>query len=297
MPISDSFEAQFSVRYEDYGGATGSSLDPKLAVRWQMLPSVGLRGSVGTTFRGPTLNQTVADNSSNSLQFVAQTGAFKRIDTKGDPNLDPEQATTLNIGLLIDHDGLLSDSDNLFVTVDYWSYDFEKPLVTEPYTAVLAAACPGGPTDPCNASSPYFDRLTFGGGPTVPADVEIIDIDIINGPDIKTDGIDFTARYSIGLGPGLFSLGASGTRILGYEIDAWELGGAYDALGRLNYTTSLARALVKWKVQGFLNYAWGPLNLRYGLNYLDDYVDGATPIESLVTHDPAPQLQPHAGAS
>ena len=87
------------------------------------------------------------------------------------------------------------------------------------------------------------------------------------------------------MGPGLFSLGASGTRILGYEIDAWELGGAYDALGRLNYTTSLARALVKWKVQGFLNYAWGPLNLRYGLNYLDDYVDGATPIESLVTHD------------
>ena len=289
LPVSDAVEAQFSLRFEDYAGATGSSLDPKLAVRWQLLPSLGLRGSVGTTFRGPTLNQTVADNSSNSLQFVDQTGAFKRIDTKGNPKLDPEQATTFNVGLLIDHDGLLTGGDNLFVTLDYWSYDFEKPLVTEPYNAVLAAACPGGPTDPCNAASPYFGRLTFGGGPTVAADVEIIDINIINGPDIKTDGIDFTARYGIGVGPGWFSLGASGTRILGYDIDAWELGDAYDALGRLNYTTSLARTLVKWKVQGFLNYAWGPLNLRYGLNYVDDYVDadedGETPIKSLVTHE------------
>ena len=289
LPVSDSLEAQLSLRFEDYGGATGSSLDPKLALRWQLLPSVGLRGSIGTTFRGPTLNQIVADNSSNSLQYVDQTGAFKRIDTKGNPDLEPEQATTLNIGLLIDQDGLLTSSDNLFVTVDYWSYDFEKPLVTEPFAAVLGAACPGGPTDPCNASSPYFDRLTFG-GPAVAADVEIIDINIINGPDIKTDGVDFTARYSIGLGPGLFSIGASGTRILGYEIDAWELGDAYDALGRLNYNTSLARSLVEWKVQGFLNYAWGALNLRYGLNYVDDYVhrdhtDSERPIKSLVTHD------------
>ena len=285
LPVSDALEAQFSVRFEDYGSATGASLDPKLAVRWQLLPSVGLRGSVGTTFRGPTLNQIVADNSSNSLQFVAQTGAFKRIDTKGNANLDPEQATTFNIGLLLNRDGLLTDDDNLFVTVDYWSFDFEKPLVTEPYTAVLAAACPAGPTDPCDAASPYFDRLTFGGGSTVAADVEIIDINIINGPDIKTDGIDFTGRYSIGLGPGLFSFGASGTRILGYNIDAWQLGGAYDALGRLNYTTSLARTLVEWKVRGFVNYAQGALNLRYGLNYVDDYVDGEVEIDSQVTHD------------
>ena len=56
LPVADSVEAQLSVRFEDYGGATGSSVDPKLAIRWQALPSIGMRASVGTTFRGPTLN-------------------------------------------------------------------------------------------------------------------------------------------------------------------------------------------------------------------------------------------------
>ncbi len=286
IPLTETMEAQLSLRYEDYGGSTGSSLDPKVAVRWQMLPSIGLRASVGTTFRGPTLNQIVASASSNTLQFVGATGAFKRIDTQGNPDLEPEEATTFNVGLLIDHDGLVADGDNLFITVDYWSYDFKKPLVTEPFNSVLAAACPGGPADPCDTTSPYFQRLTFGGNPAS-ADLEIIDVKIINGPDIETDGIDFTARYAIPAGPGLASLGVSGTRILSYDISAWELGGEYDALGNMNYETSLARTLVKWKARGFLNYAWGPLNLRYMLNFTDGYESGAVPfkVKSHDTHD------------
>ena len=96
----------------------------------------------------------------------------------------------------MDHDGLIGEADNLFITVDYWSYDFKKPLVTEPFGAVVAAACPGGATAPCDTASPYFSRLTFGGNPAA-ANLEIIDIQIINGPDTETDGIDFTARYSM----------------------------------------------------------------------------------------------------
>ncbi|MCZ0942746.1 MAG: TonB-dependent receptor [Gammaproteobacteria bacterium] len=288
--LAETVEAQLSVRYEDYGGSAGSSLDPKLALRWQIAPSIGVRASVGTTFRGPTLNQIVASASSNSLQFVGQTGAFKRVDTQGNPDLDPEEATTFNVGLLVDHDGLIGDNDNLFITVDYWSYDFKKPLVTEPFGAVLAAACSGGPTDPCDPASPYFSRLTFGGNAAA-ANLEIIDIKIINGPDTETDGIDFTARYSMPVGPGIASVGVTGTRILNYDIDSWVLGDAYDALGRYNYGTSLARTLAKWKGRGLVNYAIGPMNLRYNLNYIDGYDDlggnpsGVTYIKSHMTHD------------
>ena len=284
LPLASTLEAQLSLRYENYGGATGASVDPKVALRWQALPSVGFRASLGTTFRGPTLNQTVADDSSNSLQYVGATGAFKRIDTKGNPDLEPEEAVTVNVGLLVDHDGLLLDGDNVFVTLDYWSYDFEKPLVTEPFNAVLAAACPGAATASCDTSSAYFERLSFGGSPAA-ANLEIIDVNIINGPDIKTEGVDLTARYDLPVGPALVTLGLTGTRILSYEIDAWVLGGAYDALGGLNYTTSLARTLVEWKGSGYLNVALGPVNARYRANYVDEYTDGTTPIEDLVTHD------------
>ena len=69
------------------------------------------------------------------------------------------------------------------------------------------------------------------------------------------------------------------------------LGGAYDALGRYNYGTSLARTLAKWKGRGIVNYALGPMNVRYNLNYIDGYDDlagnpsGVTHIKSHMTHD------------
>ena len=289
VPLGERVESQLSLRYEDYGGTTGGSLDPKLAVRWQALDSVALRASVGTTFRGPTLNQTVAANSSNSLQFVGVTGAFKRIDTKGNPDLAPEEATTFNVGLLVDHDELIASGDNLFVTVDYWSYDFEKPLVTEPFNDVLARACPGGAAAPCDTASPYFDRLTFGGNPTA-TDVEIIDINIVNGPDIKTDGVDFTVRYSLPLAGGELSARVTGTNVLSFDIAAWELGSARDALGRLNYNTSLARTTTEWKGRGHLNYRFGLVNVRYVANYIGAYDHGDAAgadleVESQLTHE------------
>ena len=293
LPFSDVLEGTLALRHEEYGGNTGASTDPKIALKWQVTPSVGVRGSFGTTFRGPTLNQTVSTNSSNSLEFVSQTGAFKRVDTRGNPNLEPEEATTINAGLLVDRDGLLTPSDNLFVTVDYWSYDFQDPLVKEPFGNVLALACTTGPCDP---SSPYFDRLVFGGPPAA-GNVEIINVDLVNGPDIETDGVDFTVRYGIEAGPGYLSLALAGTRITSYDIGAWEFGGKYDALGRLNYQTSLARTLAEWKGRVSANYAWGALNARWVVNGVDEYdylmqgfldsegrtIEGVVP--SHVTHD------------
>ena len=279
LPFFSFFEGQLSLRYEDYGGATGASLDPKAAIRVQVPRGPGLRASIGTTFRGPTLNQTVADDSSNSLQYIGQTGAFKRVDTKGNPDLEPEEARTVNVGLFLDQD---YGRHNVLVTLDYWWYDFEKPLVTEPYTAVLATAC----NPDCDPSGPYFDRLTFGGPPSA-TNLEIIDINIVNGPDIKTDGIDFTARYEFPVGAAIGTIGVTGTRILGYDIGAWVLGGAYDALGSMNYGTSLARSLVEWKGRGLINLAFGPANVRYNANYIHDYERDTAEItvKSQRTHD------------
>ena len=292
FPFTDSLEGQLSVRHEDYGGETGSTTDPKIAFKWQINDSIGLRTSFGSTFRGPTLNQTVSSNSSNSLQFIGQTGAFKRVDTKGNPGLKPEEADTINAGLLVNHDNLITDGDNFFMTLDYWSYDFTDPLVTEPFTNIVALACPGVPTAPCDQSSPFYDRLIFGGNDTA-TDIEIININIVNGPDYETDGIDFTFRYGLEAGPGYLSLDLTGTRILSYDIGAWQFGPEYDALGRLNYGTSLARTLAEWKGRTTVNYAWEDLNVRWVTNYVDEYdYAGAAPqpagdatVPSHVTHD------------
>jgi len=290
VPITDRLEGRLSLRHENYRSKTGATTDPKVALKWRITPNVGARVSVGSTFRGPTLNQTVASNSSNSLQFVDSTGAFKRIDTRGNPNLAPEEATTVNAGLLVDRDGFLTNTDNVFATMDYWSYHFKKPLVTEPFANVLHLACPGKATDSCDPNSPYFDRLVFGGNADA-ADVEIININIVNGPDIKTDGVDFTVRYSLDAGPGRLSLRLTGTHITSYAIDAWEFGDEYNALGRLNYRTPLARTLAEWKGRLAANYEWNRLNARWVVNAIDSYdyfmqgfdVEGV--VDSHITHD------------
>ena len=91
-------------------------------------------------------------------------------------------------------------------------------------------------------------------------------------------------------GPGYLALNLTGTKITSYDIDAWEFGGEYDALGRLNYQTSLARTLAEWKGRTTLNYRWENLNLRWVLNALDkfDYLGSAgvdDVVASHVTHD------------
>ena len=55
----------------------------------------------------------------------------------------------------------------------------------------------------------------------------------------------------------------------------------------MNYGTSLARSLVEWKARGFVNYAFGPVNVRYMYNSVDSYETSAIPfeIDSHETHD------------
>ena len=284
LPLGNDIDTQVSLRYEDYGADTGASLDPKVALHWHLSDSLILRGSAGTAFRGPTLNQTVSGNSVHSLRYVAATGAFKSLIIKGNPDLDPESALTFNVGLLLDRDDLLADNDGLSLTLDYWSYRFSDPLVVEPFPQVLELACPGGN---CAVGDPrYRERIRFGMATSL-ADLQAIEVNIVNGPDIETDGIDFSGRYSFPAGPGNMEFKLSGTRILSYDIDSWELGDSYDALGRLNYETPLARALTEWKILWHVNYAWRHLNLRYAAKFVNSYdnVEDNIRIDSHFTHD------------
>ncbi len=91
LPLAPSIESQVSLRFEDYGGDVGSSLDPKFALRWQATDALALRGSFGATFRGPTLNQTIdgiADTSrcgSSTDQTLTRTASTSRPTSRPRP--------------------------------------------------------------------------------------------------------------------------------------------------------------------------------------------------------------------
>ena len=284
IPLSDSFNVNLAARFEDYGGAVGSTFDPKASVRWQATDFLALRGSVGTTFRAPLPNQ-VGNTSVTTLQNIIAAGSnFRSVDVFGNPtDLGPETAFTYNVGAILDVGGFTA-------TVDYWSYDFEGKIVTTPAQAIANAVIsgpgtPGTATRLADCSSPFVDLVTFQGGcvqgVTTGGDISRIRTEFVNGPDTKTSGLDIAADYRFDAGPGVLSLGTNASIILEYEISDFDFRGltvseGYDALGFANYDRDPG-TVSRLRANGYVNYRIEPLNIRYSVRYVDGVTDNRCP--------------------
>jgi iron complex outermembrane recepter protein len=282
LPIIDDLEATVAVRYEDYGGSIGSTTNPKVSLRYTPTEWLTVRGSAGTTFRGPGPGVVREGRLTTGLVGIAAAGNnFKSVDTFGNPGLSPETAFTYNVGAIYDNAGLS-------VSVDYWSYDFEDELTLTPVQAVASAVANGqtSGTLPVNCSHPLVDRITFADnqciqGVTVGNDIQRVRADNVNGPGVKTSGIDFAASYDFDAGPGLATVGVNGTYTLEYDVREFSLSGtvfapAFDAVGYANLDRSAA-PISELKGNLFANYALDNINLRYTLDYLSGVEDNRGP--------------------
>jgi iron complex outermembrane receptor protein len=275
IPITDTFQAQLAARYEDYGGDIGSTFDPKLSLRWQLFDAMALRGSVGTTFRGPLLTDVDA-GSVTTLQSIK--GTFRAIRTFGNPALEPESATTFNVGAIVKAAGLSA-------SLDYWNFKFDNPIVNEPLGDLVTSVFGAGTT--CSLANPLVGRFAFndanGNGALdaaecVSSGITRVDINRVNGAAVETDGLDLSLRYDFdNLLGGSAAIGVNATYILKYDVGAQTISGvqvtaATDAVGKLNYQTS-SYPLPQWKGNLFAEYSHGAHNLRYVMNYIDSYID------------------------
>jgi len=265
IPFTERFNMQLALRHEDYGGKTGSTTDPKIAVRFEPIDGVVFRASAGSTFRGPSLNQLSGQGT--TLSFVGAAGAFKAIDTFGNPNLEPESANTFNLGVVVDQGGFRG-------SIDYWSFDIEKPIIVEPFNPLLANVLAN------LTASPFFSRVTFSGNPPSAATFERIRVNIANGPDVKTSGVDAAASYTWNdvLGGADLRIGGDVSYTIEYKvaplvIDKVTVAPAFDAVGRFNRTVGYIRPLPQYKASLFAEYTRGDHNLRWVTNYITDYRD------------------------
>ena len=265
LPISDKIEAQLAIRHEKYGRDVGSTTNPKLSVKWQITDWFALRATVGTTFRGPPLT-SLTNSSVTGLSFIA--GSFRAIDFFGNPNLRPEKAKQYSAGALFNIGGLKA-------AIDYWRFDFDNPIVAEPSGAIVATMFPASGPNLCGTA--LATRFTFQGACS-PATISRVKTFVVNGPPIKTSGIDVIADYDFGevLG-GNVAVGGSATYTIDYKIDPFSVEGVvvqpgFDAVGFLNYQLS-ATSLPQLKGQGYAEYSRGPHNLRITETYIDSYKD------------------------
>jgi iron complex outermembrane receptor protein len=305
LPFHETVDAQLAVRFEDYGGEVGSTTDPKLSLRWTPFDWLTLRGSVSTTFRGPTLSSL--SGRVTSLQFIAPTNAFKAVDLIGNPNLQPESALTSNVGLVVEWEGL-------YASLDYWRYKFEDPFqfesagqIVTAYTTIggtppagVPAGCQTTPNaagfvgwgvDPTNpAADPVRcagmrQHLAFSSG-DVPANIVRVDTNVINGSDINTSGIDFYLQYEFELLGGTLAVGSAGSYRIEYDSkDFVDIAGVLiaeggDFNGLLNDNTSPFTPLPTLKTDVFTKFIRGPHTFTIVGHYVPSYRDTIPPLDA-----------------
>ncbi|MCT2558947.1 TonB-dependent receptor [Tsuneonella sp. YG55] len=279
LPVLDTLEISGAVRYEDYGSPIGSTINPKASFRFEATPWLTLRGSIGTTFRGP-LASNVDPNFITALAGLTATGGnYKSVDLYGNPGLNPETALTYNVGAIVKTGGLTA-------SVDFWSFDFKDQIVVTPADAIASSVATGALTANgtrlINCSAELRNLITFSGntcfqGTTTGLDIARVRTQWVNGPDVKVQGLDFALNYDLDAGFGVVSIGGNATYNLKYQTDDFFVGSvlvtsAYDAVGFGNYFRDPG-TLPEWRANGYLNVNTGGLNLRYGVTYISSVFD------------------------
>jgi iron complex outermembrane receptor protein len=278
-PVFSTVDLQLAARYEKYSGTTGSTFDPKATVRWQALPFLAFRGSVGTTFRGPP-PQILSPDSVTSLQVIGTS--FRPVDVFGNPALTPERALNYSFGAIVQQSGFTA-------SVDYFHYRLRGGIVAEPLVGMVntlfanAANC----TDPAYAA--LRQRFTFNDGGGVPgagtcsiAAISRVRTAYLNGAQITNSGLDFQLDYHGQLAGGRLGAGVAATRVLHFQTADQPVAGvivqpAFDGVGLLNYQTT-AYPLPKWKGTAFLEFSRSIATGRLTYTYIDRYTDQRTTI-------------------
>ena len=251
IPITDSLEMSVAARYEAL--ESDSSLDPKLALRWQLTDELVVRGSMSTAFREASLVQQF--NRGTSLQGLVDPlgggGAlFIRVLTEGDTDLKPETSTNTNLGVV------WTPSDNFNMRLDWWQFDYEDVITIENAQGKLSAD-PNGPDIRRNDSG----------------QLQGVSTNFINAATVETDGIDVSADWNIPAGDmGDFGVQLAYSHFLSYEIPDGN-GGTSDVVGSFNHD-NFVRSMPQKKWNLTADWERGNHSAAMVVYYVDSYKTG-----------------------
>jgi iron complex outermembrane recepter protein len=190
--VNDRINLQLAGRYEDYSDF-GSSINGKLAARFEVVDGIALRGAISTGFRAPSLQQQFyAAQATNNVNGVLLDTVTLPVDNPvaialGATPLDAEESLSYSAGIVF------TAVPRLNVTIDAYQIDIDdRIVVTENLTATRDAAGNPSGTNPGRAIATILNNAGF---PTVSAARFFV-----NGIDSRTRGVDAVATYRFDLG-------------------------------------------------------------------------------------------------
>ncbi len=233
MP-TDTVEMQFAARFDNYNDF-GSSVNPKLAIRYQPVNSLMLRSSIGTGFKAPDLQDLYGNGSFGFPSFIDrvycdQTGGndpnhpacqpsqyFVRAPTNKD--LDEEKFWSANVG------GIYQVSKNHSISLDLFYLNM-KNVVSVDYEAITRAELQGIDVAAILGAAPDRDgsgRLTDTTGMFAPT-LNLGSLEQL-GLDIELDN-----KFRISESSGLIEVKTGISYLIDYEFEKFPGLGLEDTL-------------------------------------------------------------------
>jgi len=216
VPLTETLELSGALRFEDYGGTIGDTLDPKVSLLWRPNDTITLRGTYSTSFRAPSVFQQFGTNTSLNQVTDPLTGGntFAAVRTAtpgaGGRTLSPEQSTAYNFG------ASFRPTPGLAIDIDYFDYSFSDAIITTSFQEIVNAD-PNGPAVIRSAGQI----------------VQVLN-DFVNASSIDTNGIDLDIKYDIESDIGTFQPFFQGTWVLGYDF-VTGAGTEVDGVGERNF--------------------------------------------------------------
>ena len=261
LPLTENLEITGALRYEDYGGGVGDTLDPKVTLLYRASSGISIRSSYSTSFRAPSPFQTRGAQT-NFTNIVDHDGSrtFAGRRTLGDPNLNPETSSAFNAGISWQRTGYWA------FNADYWRYSFKDVLRKENAQAIVNA----------NPFDPRIERTSAG-------TIAIVNVAFINADRIETSGLDVSANATLDVGGGSIDAWAEATWLLEYDVT--NAGVAVDALGKLN-RANVGAPNQRLRAVAGASWSGGAVRLTGLLRHVGGYEDdGGGSIDGFTTLD------------
>lgn len=294
IPLVRSLDFQLAGRYEHYSDF-GDVAKPKIAMAWDLVEGVRVRGSYSEGFRAPNLEQTNAaqygrlstNNDYIRCEADLRLGRITNFNqcsqpasasllVSGNPELQPEESTNQSIGLVLQPWFIPEQFGRFTFTLDRWKIEQEKIVgllgaqsnVVLDYLNILN----GTRNDNVNRAAVTADDIAFfqGSGITPVGQIVSVEDQFINLLPQTVEGLDIGLQWRLRGTPwGNFRASVNAAHLMKFDRSPGPLVESLFAAreaGQINANTPLpiSQTLLarngrpEWRVTGSFTWSQGP---------------------------------------
>ncbi|QTN25874.1 TonB-dependent receptor [Rhizobacter sp. AJA081-3] len=272
LPISKTLEGSLAVRGDKYS-VIGDSMNYKAALSWRPNQTFLVRGSVGTSFRAPSLiDLYTPETIGTSEQFddpgTGQTDLQVNAKNGGKSDLKPEKSQQETIGIVF------QPTPNFSAAVDLFNVRVKDYIQTPSAQLIVSRFRAGDPA--------YAGLVTLAPN----GDVDLIDQKLSNTGGSTVRGLDVDLRYSENVADGKFSARLFGTYMLKFDETtpsgaiSHRVGTIVDPAGNPVSGADNGGVVLRWKHALTGTYSTGAWAFTATQNFASGYEAGRNAIDN-----------------